>query len=324
MGLLDWLKTIFSGGYEPRKRTDAGPAGRGKPAGRAGKANRPAGTLSLMDLSNRLGLPASDMQAVPVAYDEFTIPKRRGGKRKILAPQPQLKALQRRILRRVLGRLRAHPAAMGFERGRSIVTHARLHARAAVVVRMDVQDFFPSTAAARVREYFEVIGWSAEPAELLVKWCTHNGQLPQGAATSPRLSNLVNYAIDARLAALAKKLGATYSRYADDITFSFAEDSRAAIAAAIQVTKRVVADYGYKLHLKRKLSIRRRHQRQAVTGLVVNDGVRLPRETRRRLRAIRHRLAAGKDATLTPGQLAGWAALENMIAKQAGEQTKLG
>jgi RNA-directed DNA polymerase len=170
-----------------------------------------------------------------------------------------------------------------------------------------------------VREYFEAIGWSGEPAALLVKLCTHNGQLPQGAPTSPRLSNLCNYAIDARLTALAESIDATYSRYADDITFSFAQDSRAAIAAAIQVTKRVVADYGYKLHLKQKLSIRRRHQRQAVTGLVVNDGVRLPRETRRRLRAIRHRLAAGKDATLTADQLAGWTALENMIAKQAGE-----
>lgn len=323
MGLLDRLKAIFSGGYEPRKRAEAppaGPAARGEPPGRGGKAGRPAGTLSLMDLSSRMGLPASDMQSVSVAYDEFTIPKRRGGKRRILSPRPELKDLQRRILRRVLGRLRAHPAATGFERGRSIVTHARLHTGAAVVVRMDIQDFFPSTAAARVREYFQAIGWSAEPAEQLVKWCTHNGQLPQGAPTSPRLSNLVNYALDARLAALAEKLGAAYSRYADDITFSFDEDSRAVVAAAIRVTKRVVAGYGYKLHLKQKLSIRRRHQRQAVTGLVVNDGVRLPRETRRRLRAIRHRHAAGKDATLTADQLAGWTALENMIAKQAGEE----
>lgn len=314
MGLLDWLKAIFSGGYEPGRRADARPAATGRP--------RPAKRrLDLMDLSRRLSMPATDLQLVPVGYSEFTIPKRRGGRRTILAPEPKLKALQRQILRRVLGRLRAHPAAMGFERGRSIVTHARLHARAAVVVRMDIQDFFPSTTTARVREYLGAIGWSSEAAMLLVRWCSRDGHLPQGAPTSPRLSNLVNYGLDERLSALAFKIGATYSRYADDITFSFAEDNRDKIAAAIRITKKVVADYGYKLHLKQKLSIRRRHQRQSVTGLVVNDGVQLPRETRRRLRAIRHHLANGKDATLTADQIAGWAALESMIARQSAERS---
>jgi len=317
MGLLDWVRRVFSGGYEPQKRSDDL---RG-----VGEPSRPASRiLGLMDLSRRLSMPATDLQMVPVEYNEFTIPKRRGGKRTIHAPQPKLKALQRRILRRVLGRLRAHPAAMGFERGRSIATHARVHARAAVLVRMDLRDFFPSTTTARVREYFGAIGWSSEAAMLLVKWCTRDGQLPQGAPTSPRLSNLVNYAMDTRLSALAAKIGATYSRYADDITFSFAEDNRSAIASAVKVTKEIVSDYGYLLHLKQKLSIRRRHQRQAVTGLVVNDGVRLPRETRRRLRAIRHHLATGKGVTLTPDQLAGWDALENMIAKQAGEGLQRG
>ncbi len=313
MGLLDWLRGIFSGGYEPQKPSEA----RGRVARQPASAARRG--LGLMDLSSRLGRPASDLQVVPVEYSEFFIPKRRGGKRTIHAPGPELKALQRRILRRVLGGLRAHPAAMGFERGRSIATHARMHTRAAVVVRMDIRDFFPSTTIARVREYFAAIGWSSEAAMLLVKWCTRDGQLPQGAPTSPRLSNLVNYAMDERLSALAAKIGATYSRYADDMTFSFAEESRDAVAAAIRLTKEILSDYGYLLHLKQKLSIRRRHQRQAVTGLVVNDGVRLPRETRRRLRAIRHHVATGRDATLTADQLAGWDALESMIARQTGD-----
>ena len=125
--------------------------------------------------------------------------------------------------------------------------------------------------------------------------------------------------MDVRLAALAKSVHATYSRYADDITFSFEEDERRAPSAIIKGDKEVLADYGYKLHLKQKLSIRREHQRQSVTGLVVNKGVHLPRETRRRLRAIRHHIATGRDATLTPEQLAGWAALEKMIETQAAE-----
>ena len=148
MGLLDWVKAIFSGGYEPSGRRDPRPA-----PTVPGRPRRVVRRLDLMDLSRRLSMPATDMQMVPVGYNEFTIPKRRGRKRTILAPQPKLKALQRRILCRVLGRLRVHPAAMGFERGRSIVTHARLHVGAAVVVRMDIQDFFPSTTTARVREW---------------------------------------------------------------------------------------------------------------------------------------------------------------------------
>jgi alpha,alpha-trehalase len=127
--------------------------------------------------------------------------------------------LQRRILRRVLGKLNAHPAATGFERGMSIVTHAQHHVGTAVVVRMDLKDFFSSTPADRVREYFSQIGWDRDSAELLTKFCTHNGRLPQGAPTSPRLSNLLNYRMDARLAGLAEKLHAEYYEVTADREF---------------------------------------------------------------------------------------------------------
>jgi len=126
----------------------------------------------------------------------------------------------------------------------------------------------------------------------------------------------VNYEMDARLSALAGRIGGVYTRYADDITFSFPSDARLSVGIAIRATKRIVDEYGYRLHLKQKLSIRRRHQSQRVTGLVVNDRVALPRETRRRLRAIEHHLRAGREASLTPEQLAGWHALMAMIEKQ--------
>src|SRR5262249_44280484 len=151
-----------------------------------------------------------------------------------------LKTIQRRILRRLLGRLRCHPAATGFERGRSIVTNARAHVGKAVVVQMDLKDFFTSTTTRRVRKYFRKTGWNREAADLLIRLCTHQGGLPQGAPTSPRLSNLVNYRLDARLARLAgrrrlydprtgqrigsREIGAKYTRYADDLTFSFQSD----------------------------------------------------------------------------------------------------
>ena len=150
--------------------------------------------------------------------------KRSGGKRRILAPSRSLKDRQRRIHKRLLRKLPAHPSAIGFERGQSVVTHARRHAARAVVIRMDVRDFFDSTSSHRVYEYFRRIGWNRSASRWLTEACTYDGQLPQGAPTSPRLSSLVNFAMDARLAGLAKSNGATYSRYADDLTFSFSVD----------------------------------------------------------------------------------------------------
>lgn len=287
------------------------------------------------ELARRLGMTVAELRAFQPTYREFTIPKRSGGSRRILAPSDDLKALQRRILRRLLARLRAHPAATGFERGHSIVTNARAHAGQAVVVRMDLKDFFPATQAKRVRGYFRQVGWNRPAADLLTRLCTFDGGLPQGAPTSPRLSNLVNYRLDARLTGLATRrrlrnprtagrleerpVGATYSRYADDITFSFPTDDRTTIRYVVRMTGYIVAREGYELHKRRKLRVLRRHMCQQVTGLVVNARVNLPRRTRRWLRAVEHHVATDRAPTLTPTQLAGWRALREMIARQAAE-----
>jgi hypothetical protein len=164
------------------------------------------------ELARRLGLSEVELRAVEPVYRPFTIPKRSGGTRQLLAPDDRLKAVQRRILRRLLRRLRCHPAAAGFERGRSVVTNALPHVGKPVVVRLDLKDFFPSTRASRVRRYFRKIGWDREATWLLVRLCTHQGGLPQGAPTSPRLSNLVNHRLDARLAALAAYTGPPHYR----------------------------------------------------------------------------------------------------------------
>lgn len=270
------------------------------------------------ELARRLDIDETELRAVRPAYRTFTIPKRSGGTRRIDAPDRELSNLQRRVLRRLLARLRAHPNATGFERGCSIVTNAVLHAGKAVVVRMDVKEFFPTTRARRVEQYFRRIGWNREAGALLMRICTHHGTLPQGAPTSPRLSNLVNYRLDARLAAMAHRFGAGYTRYADDMTFSLERDDRAGVHNVIRATKAIVANFGYKLHQHRKLRVRRRHQQQHITGLVVNERVNLPRATRRRLRAIGHHLSTGRPATLTEQQFAGWRALQQMIARQSG------
>ena len=273
--------------------------------------------FGLDELARRLATTPDALQKIPVDYREIKIPKRSGGTRILHAPEAPLKAIQRTILRRLLSRLTAHPAAMGFERGQSIATHAAVHVGADVLLKMDIIDFFPRTTDERIRDYFLTLGWDLPSTNLLVKLTTHRHGLPQGAPTSPRLSNLVNYLLDARLFAMALKFGAKYTRYADDLTFSLkgSENPRAAIAALITWTKATVADQQYALHQQKKLRVARRHERMLVTGLVVNDRLNLPRETRRRLRAVRHHLAHNKPATLNPAQLAGWVALQHMIAQ---------
>lgn len=294
---------------------------------------------AVSELSRRLDIPEQELNDFEPNYREFTVPKRSGGVRRIQAPDEKLKRLQRRILHRLLGRLHCHPAAQGFERGRSIVANARPHVDQAVVVHMDLKDFFRSTTSKRVAAYFRDIGWNRAATRLLVKLCTHRGALPQGAPTSPRLSNLVNYRLDARLAGLAAEpgrkvfrnlrtgerlpqaekvdVGGVYTRYADDLTFSFSLDHPAVIRGLIHFVRQIVREVGYELHMRKKLYIRRKHQCQKVTGLVVNERVRLPRATRRWLRAVEHHIESNRPIDLTAQQLAGWKSLCHMIDAQS-------
>jgi RNA-directed DNA polymerase len=315
LGLWDSIRGLFKGsagsvGDDWGTRSSRGP----RPVAKADSGP------GVAELARRLGLNEAELRTLSPAYRPFQIPKRSGGRRTIYEPEEALKRVQRLILRRLLKKLRSHAAAHGFERGRSIVTAALPHARRAVVLRMDVQDFFASTKAARIESYFRNIGWGAEAAALLARLCTHAGGLPQGAPTSPRLSNLVNFRLDARLNALARRSGAVYTRYADDMTFSFDADTRESITSVIRTTKKVLGEEGYRLHTDKKLRVLRRHTRQMVAGLVVNDRVQLPRATRRWLRAVEHRASHAGQATLTPAQLQGWRALRHMVFEQSKGQ----
>ncbi len=270
------------------------------------------------ELARRLDLPKHAILTTPLDYHEFSIKKKSGKLRRISAPNPDLKFLQRRLLRRLLQRLKTHGLATGFQKGVSFVDNAKCHQSQAVIIRIDLIDFFTSTSEDVVHQYFRQIGWNRKAAELLTKLTTINGGLPQGAPTSPKLSNLVNFWFDFRLAELAEQHSAIYTRYADDITFSLSED--VAVHALVGKLLSLIRKAGYRPHLKKKFDIRRRHQRQIVTGLVVNERVNLSREKRRWLRAVEHRMDLanaggyfGPDPTLTEEQFAGWKSLRKMI-----------
>lgn len=279
-----------------------------------------AGGRTVADLADWLKLDKPELRDVPLDYRRFGIPKRSGGTREICAPNDRLKSLQRIIYRRLLRRLRSHPAATGFEPGRSIVDNARPHAGQAVVLCIDIVAFFPSIPAERVYRLFRSCGWGRGAGRLLTRLCTHDGSLPQGAPTSPKLSNLVNYFLDQSLQELAGGFNARYTRYADDITFSIAEDDAFAVKSLLWNARDILWWKGYTVHHRRKLSVRRRHQRQEVTGLVVNNRPRLPREVRRRLRAVRHHHATGRVATMTREQLDGWTSFARMVEAGSASQ----
>lgn len=225
------------------------------------------------------------------SYILHRIPKRSGGWREILEPIPELKRFQRRILAWLLARkVSMGRYAHGFVRGRSIVTHAKLHAGKKVVVRLDIRDFFPSVSRAMLQSCLLKEGLTLHDAQHIAETCTVDGRLPQGAPTSPFLANLAFKHLDVRLAGLARKFRpgyvGTYSRYADDLVFSSNAPDWHVI---VHPVRKIVESAGFKLH-PGKTHVMRQHESQAITGLVVNVKANVPREYRRNFRACLHHI----------------------------------
>lgn len=214
-------------------------------------------------------------------YRVFSIKKRAGGTREIAEPLPTLKLIQRWILENILYKCQPSRFAKGFVLKRSIRENARFHRGQSLVLSLDLKDFFPSIRGGRVYNYFHRLGYQKKVAHLLTRLCTLNSSLPQGAPTSPALSNLISLRLDRRLAGLALKEKLRYTRYADDITFSGTFDP----GRIIRFVRTVAADEGYTLN-ESKTRLMERHQRQEVTGIVVNSKLQAPRDQRREFRKV--------------------------------------
>jgi retron-type reverse transcriptase len=234
-------------------------------------------------------------------YQRFEIPKKTGGVRRISAPMPRLKRAQRWILDNILDKVALHDASHGFRKLRSIVSNAHPHVGADVVLNLDLQDFFPTLAYKRIRGVFRGLGYGEAAATIFalitsepeVDQVELDGQtfyvasgarrLPQGAPTSPAITNVVCRRMDARLAGAAKQLGFTYTRYADDLTFS--GPRTADTGAMLDRIRFITAAEGFAEH-PNKTRVLRRGRRQEVTGVVVNDRLGVDRETLRKFRAL--------------------------------------
>ena len=242
-------------------------------------------------------------------YRTFDIPKRYGGKREICAPQPELKLLQRRLsdlLQNCVDEIKETKGqrdqiAHGFRRKKSILTNAKPHRNRRLVFNVDLHDFFGSINFGRVRGFFiNDRDFSLHPnsATVLAQIACHNNSIPQGSPCSPVVSNLIGHILDVHLVRLASKEGCTYTRYADDLTFSTnRRDFPQSIAIQGSFCRwepgsrllDLVHRSGFTINPK-KTRMQYRDSRQDVTGLIVNNKLNVRKEYRHTIRAMVHRL----------------------------------
>ena len=272
-------------------------------------------------------------------YRQRLCPKPSGGLRLLEIPKAGLKQVQRRLLDGLLAPVPAHEAAHGYVAGRSALTHAAAHTGRAVLLRFDLQDFFNSIPAARIHALWRTLGYPVGIARLLTALCTTRTpaavrerlmddggldrlgalrlaerHLPQGAPTSPALANLCCFRLDLRLAGLAQRFDAHYTRYADDLVFSGPAALRGDARALGAWVGAIAEAEGFRLQA-RKTACVPSHRQQRVTGIVVNQRPNPPRDAFDRLKAQLHRCATrgvrpDDDPAALRGQV-GWVAQLN-------------
>lgn len=231
-------------------------------------------------------------------YISFTIPKKHGTPRYIDAPNKNIKILQQKLNYILQIVFRPKYCVHGFTNGRSVVTNAAKHVRRRYVLNVDLKDFFPSIHFGRVRGMFmgKPYNLPSKVATFLAHLCCYKKILPQGAPTSPVISNMICAKMDSELQRLAASNHCSYTRYADDISFSTSRYSFPSALATIndlgqvEVGKelgRIITENGFQIHSE-KIWLRRKDRRQEVTGIIVNERTNLPRKFTNNIRAMLH------------------------------------
>ena len=265
----------------------------------------------LLWLADLRGITSKTERSLLRHYHYRVLRKQSGGIRLIEIPKPRLKDVQRQILFHILNRIPPHPAAHGSLKDRSIKTFVGPHVGRRVILRMDLQNFFPTFSGARIAAFFRVAGYPESVADLLAGLCTtmaprklwsqfessfsheqrqearnlySTPHLPQGAPTSPALANICAYRVDCRLAGLAKSAGAEYTRYADDLAFSGSEPFEKVVERfSIHVAAILLAE-GFRVN-HRKTRVMPQGVRQHLAGVVANQRMNVMRPEFDRLKA---------------------------------------
>ena len=219
---------------------------------------------------------------VYLLYKKFRIRKRTGGYRKIACPQKELMSIQKTIYNRVLLPVNVHPAATGFRKRMSIIDNVKLHLGKDEIIKTDIVNFFGSIKQEKVITTFERIGYPANISQVLAELCCLDGHLPQGAPTSPALSNIISFEMDKKLTSLSYRYGLSYTRYADDITLSGYRINPEVVLADI---KKAVNEEGFCLKRKKTRYIGK-NRRKLITGISISSGKKLtiPKAKKREIR----------------------------------------
>jgi len=254
--------------------------------------------------------------------------KRHGKCRLIEAPKYRLRALQRKLLYEILNQIPVHEAAHGFRKARSAASHAAPHVGKAVVLKMDLEDFFPSIAPARLVRILMHVGYAEDVAEILTSLsCNHvpsdvfasfphlddwsqkrraqqlycRPHFPQGSPTSPTIANVCAFRLDSRLAGLARSANAVYTRYADDLLFSGDEKFARSIDRFRTSVAVIAAEEGFTVN-HHKTRVMKRSVRQEAVGLVLNEKLNTRRDEFDRLKAILHRCVLRGPSAVNDGR----------------------
>lgn len=234
-------------------------------------------------------------------YVEFSVPKKSGDPRIISAPSTSLKILQRKLSQVLYSVYEPKAAVHGFVPSRSILTNAKQHLHKRFILNIDLKDFFNSIHFGRVRGIFIAPPYNCpkDVATVLAKICCHSGKLPQGAPTSPIISNMVCPRMDSQLRLLAKEFKCTYTRYSDDITFSTTlpnfpkeiaytntEEDKLKILLGEKLIS-VIQDNGFEIN-ENKVRLQHKTQHQEVTGLTVNQFPNVKRDYVRKISSMLH------------------------------------
>ncbi|HDR9803610.1 TPA: retron St85 family RNA-directed DNA polymerase [Burkholderia cenocepacia] len=223
----------------------------------------------------------ANMVASPESfYREFHIPKRSGEKRLIRAPHQSLLFCQRWILSNILYKIKIHRSAHGFVPGASIKSNAEPHIGSAMLLKMDLRDFFPSIPKSWVFNLFSDLGYAGNVSYYLASLCCFGDSLAQGAATSPAISNIVLKSLDNRLRRLTEKVNLKYTRYADDLTFS----GNFIHCSFPSIVKNIVSEYGLSIN-DHKTRLKSHHGTRIVTGVsICNNTLSAPRQFKRKIK----------------------------------------
>lgn len=212
-------------------------------------------------------------------YRHFSIPKSNGKMRDIDEPLPDLKFVQTWILHNILEKCQISDYAKAYFKGRTLKHNARFHRAQKIVVTMDIKDFFPSISVKDVTNIFENMGYFHNLSCFLAYLCCLNDVLPQGAPTSPYLSNLRMIGLDDKISKYTSSRNIRYTRYADDLTFSGDFNPH----HIINDISRIIFSEGFSINSE-KTRVARSSARQEVTGIIVNSHMQLSKEKRKNIR----------------------------------------